>query len=80
MRYTTKYITKSEAQKFLKEHIIRVDTAEADDIIATLCNEFGNTSEKIIIISGDKDMVQLMVYDNVTIYQPVKNVLIKRKD
>jgi 5'-3' exonuclease len=60
--------------------VIRVDTAEADDIIGTLAKEFGNTSEKLLIISGDKDMVQLMVYDNVTIYQPVKNVLIKRKD
>ncbi len=28
MRYTTKYITKSEAEKFLKEHIIKGDSGD----------------------------------------------------
>jgi hypothetical protein len=59
----------------LKEHfpyrIIDVESAEADDIIGTLCIEFGNTNEKILILSGDKDFVQLQRYLNVRQYNPV---------
>jgi len=60
----------------LKEHfpyrIIDVETAEADDIIGTLCNEFGNTNTKILILSGDKDFQQLQRYINVEQYDPVR--------
>jgi len=60
----------------LKEHfpyrIIDVETAEADDIIGTLCCEFGNTNEKILILSGDKDFQQLQRFINVEQYDPVR--------
>jgi len=59
----------------LKEHfpyrIIDVESAEADDIIGTLCIEFGNTNEKILILSGDKDFQQLQRYINIRQYNPV---------
>lgn len=59
----------------LKEHfpyrIIDVDSAEADDVIGTLCQEFGNTNQKILILSGDKDFQQLQRFINVTQYNPV---------
>ena len=50
--------------------------AEADDIIATLCNRFGKTLKAeddidILIISGDKDFAQLQKYANVEQYSPV---------
>jgi len=68
----------------LKQHspyrVIQVDGVEADDIIATLCIEFGtilNTQEKILILSGDKDFVQLQVYGNVEQYNPVLKKHIK---
>ena len=60
--------------------VIRVDTAEADDIIGTLCHEFGNTSEKILIISGDKDFQQLQSYMNVKQYNPVLKKFITCND
>ena len=45
----------------LKEHmpykLIQVDTAEADDIIAVLCKQYHD--QKILILSGDKDFIQL---------------------
>ena len=44
--------------------MIDVESAEADDIIGTLCQEFGNTNEKILILSGDKDYQQLQQYIN----------------
>ena len=71
---------KHELRTYFPYRVIEIEGAEADDIIGTLCMEFGNTNTKILIISGDKDMLQLMKYDNVSIYQPIKNVLIKRKD
>lgn len=50
--------------------VIDVETAEADDIIGTLCREFGDY-QKILILSGDKDFVQLQRYINVRQYNPV---------
>ena len=51
----------------LKEHfpykVMQIDTCEADDIIATICHQEGshllNGSEMILILSGDKDFIQL---------------------
>lgn len=44
---------------------------EADDIIATLAYTLHRNNE-IVIASSDKDMNQLLVYDNVKIYNPAK--------
>ena len=43
--------------------------AEADDIIATLVKTYPN--EKVMIISGDKDFIQLQKYSNVSQYCPI---------
>ena len=50
---------------------IRVERTEADDIIATLCQEYYD-KEKIIIISNDKDFQQLQILPNVEQYSPTK--------
>jgi len=47
--------------------------AEADDIIGTLCSEY---SEEIMIISGDKDFIQLQKYPNVKQYSPITKKMI----
>lgn len=50
--------------------VIKVDYAEADDIIATLCKLKQNAT----IISTDKDFRQLCVkYDKVRLYSPITN-------
>ena len=68
----------------LKEHfpyrIIDVESAEADDIIGTLCHNFGNTNEKILILSGDKDFQQLQRYINIRQYNPVLKKFITCND
>lgn len=46
---------------------IEVDLHEADDLVAYYCKEFHN-DEKIIIYTNDRDMCQLLTYDNVSIY------------
>jgi hypothetical protein len=62
---------RDELLEYFPYTVVRVDTAEADDIVATLCHEYGNTSEKLMIISGDKDFQQLQHYMNVHQYSPV---------
>ncbi|RUM59443.1 MAG: 5'-3' exonuclease, partial [Persephonella sp.] len=53
--------------------ILEKEGFEADDIIATLVNKFKNNYE-IIIVSPDKDMLQL-VDKNVKLYNPMQNIL-----
>ena len=48
---------------------IEVHGAEADDIIATLVRQYPD--EKVMIVSGDKDFIQLHKYDNVDQYSYV---------
>ena len=50
-----------------------VEKAEADDIIATLVK---NTNEPIMIISGDKDFIQLQTKSNVKQYSPIQKVFV----
>jgi len=52
--------------------IVRRESLEADDIIATLARRYGGTSEKVVIISGDKDLMQL-VNENTTVWDTLKD-------
>ena len=68
---------KDEIRSFLPYKVIELETAEADDIIATLVkrtqNEVGpNHKKKVLILSGDKDFIQLHG-PNVKQYNPVLN-------
>ena len=65
--------------------VIEVDTAEADDIIGALAMKYGaqlnnDSTEKIVIISGDKDFVQLQRFSNVEQYDPVRKKKIEHSD
>ena len=63
---------RDELKAFFPYRVIQVDGAEADDIIGTLAMNYGDTSEKILILSGDKDFVQLQRYNNVEQFDPVQ--------
>jgi len=59
--------------------VIHVDRAEADDIIGTLVfesQEFGH-HEEILIVSSDKDFLQLQQFSNVQQYSPVQRKFLK---
>lgn len=71
---------RDELTEYFPYVTIRIDTAEADDIIGTLCKEYGNTNEKILIISGDKDFQQLQRFMNVKQYNPVMKKFITCND
>ena len=60
---------KSEFKEILPYKYVEVYGAEADDIIGTLCKEYQD--QKVMIISGDKDFIQLQKYKNVKQYSPI---------
>ncbi len=66
---------RKEVEEFFPYKVLYIDRCEADDIIATIVEEKGtelNTgSEPILILSGDKDFIQLHKYANVSQYNPV---------
>lgn len=51
---------------------IKIDGYEADDIIALLADELTIRNKHMMVITSDKDMLQL-VSDNVSIYSPYKD-------
>jgi len=59
--------------------VIEVDGAEADDIIGTLTPRL-SVHEKILILSSDKDFVQLQKYPNVKQYNPMLGVYVTSKN
>ena len=65
----------------LKEHMpyrfIELDTAEADDIIGVLVKKYHD--QKILILSGDKDFIQLH-NNNVQQYNPVLNKFVGKDE
>ncbi len=66
----------------LDEHfpykVIHNDRAEADDIIAILAKNW--IDEKVLILSGDKDFMQLQKFDNINQYSPVQKKFLRTKD
>jgi len=74
---------RDELKEFFPYKVIQVSTAEADDIIGTLCHEFGKQlgeGEPILVLSGDKDFVQLQRFVNVDQYDPVRKRKIQNKN
>ena len=71
---------REELKSFFPYRVIQVETAEADDVIGALCHEFGNTNQKILIVSGDKDFKQLQAYMNVRQYDPVRKKFVEENN
>jgi 5'-3' exonuclease len=80
---------KNELRENFPYKFIEIEKAEADDIIATLCKMsqsrthdiglFGET-EPVLILSGDKDFVQLQKYSNVAQYSPMQKKFLRTDD
>jgi 5'-3' exonuclease len=71
------YSSMNKIKKELKENfpyrVIEVEGAEADDVIAVLCENFGNDMhEPIMIVSADHDFNQLHKYLNIRQYDPIR--------
>jgi hypothetical protein len=67
---------RDEIKEYFPYKVIQVDKTEADDVIATLTHKFGvslkySSTEKILILSSDKDFMQLQKFANVEQYSPM---------
>lgn len=76
---------RDEIREVFPYKVIQVPRAEADDIIATLCKESQcefpwEEPEQIMIVSGDKDFIQLQKYPNVSQYSPIQRKQLRHKD
>ena len=58
---------------------VQIDKLEADDEIAFIVQEASKRGEKSIIVSTDKDFLQL-IDENIRVYSPVKKVLYDHKN
>lgn len=66
---------KQELKDYFPYRVIQVEGAEADDVIGSISMKYGtelNSDNKILILSGDKDFVQLQRFGNVTQVDPVR--------
>jgi len=82
---------RNDIDAFFPYKVINVEGAEADDIVATLCEWsqenyvketlFDAEPKPILILSGDRDFVQLQKFKNVKQYSPIlKKFLVADKD
>jgi hypothetical protein len=76
---------KAEIKEFFPYRVIQVARAEADDIIGTLTSRHGvylnnADTEKILILSGDKDFGQLQKFSNVDQFSPVTKRWVRVND
>jgi len=82
MIFDTLHKIKDEIKEFFPYSVVQIDGAEADDIIGTLCHRHGvflknETTEKILILSSDKDFMQLQKFVNIDQYSPIAKKFIK---
>jgi 5'-3' exonuclease len=73
---------RAELKEYFPYRVIDIESAEADDIIATLAATYGDgfNEKDILILSGDKDFIQLHKYPNVNQYDPVRKKKISHDD
>jgi len=76
---------RDEIKENLPYKVIQIEHAEADDVIATLCHKYGvylnaSEQEKILILSSDKDFMQLQKFVNVEQFSPMAKKFLKTND
>jgi hypothetical protein len=69
---------REELKNVFPYRVIHIEGCEADDVIATLVSEF--SPQHIMILSGDKDFIQLHKYQNVEQYDPTRKKKISAID
>jgi len=70
---------REEIKQVFPYRVIEIETAEADDVIASLCMGYGK-EEKILVLSGDKDFIQLQRFGDIKQFDPVRKKFITHND
>ena len=81
--FDTLHMIKDELTEFFPYKVLEVDNAEADDIIASVVFHVASEPknyEKVLILSSDKDFIQLQKYNFVTQYSPIQKQYINGVD
>ena len=76
------HTVRDEIRDYLPYKVIHMEGVEADDIIGTLAmqtQEFG-MDEPVMIISSDKDFIQLQKYKNVKQWSPIQKKFVTDKN
>ena len=75
-------IIRDEVKANFPYQVIQVEGAEADDVIASICiyNNKRETPEPMLILSADKDFIQLHKFDSVSQYDPIRNRWIEHEN
>jgi hypothetical protein len=75
-------LVRNEIAENFPYKVVHINNIEADDIIGTLTEKTQNFGqhEPVMIISSDKDFIQLQQYSNVKQFSPMIKSLIKEKD
>ena len=71
---------RDELKDIFPYKFLEVYGAEADDIIAALCGELEFDNGKTLILSGDKDFIQLQKFKNVTQFSPITKKFVNGED
>lgn len=70
---------REELKENFPYRVLEIEGAEADDIIAVLAARY-SPSQDILILSSDKDFVQLQKYPSVVQYSPILKRFLKTED
>jgi 5'-3' exonuclease len=68
---------RSEIKEHLPYKVVNIEGCEADDIIGVICKNYN--SEPILIVSSDKDFIQLQKYKNISQWSPLSKKFIKNE-
>ena len=81
--FDTLHMIKSELIEFFPYKVLEVNNAEADDIIASVVFHVASEPknyEKVLILSSDKDFIQLQKYNFVSQYSPMQKKFVNGVD
>lgn len=75
-------MVRDEVKEHLPYKVVHIQGIEADDVIGTLTEKTQNfgENEPVMIISADKDFIQLQQYSNVRQFSPMTKAFVKEKD